>query len=233
MLLHQQILSTDALQAPAVIAPPSWTLTGNGIILLYRFPEKFIRKNGFLADYQQDSYKGLVGSVMLVDYHTTPVGPYQEILFIPGLFRLMDQYTFSISKIYVSSHDSVWNGIENWGIPKEHCSFDLQTCDNRTDYFSASLHKKPFFEATIQRGGFSFPLTTTLFPLRITQRLRDDLVLTKPSAKGKAYLGQLKNIRINAELFPDFSDLKPLSVLVVKDFQMVFPTAKFQPIQPV
>jgi len=232
MLIHQQTLSTASLSPPSIIAPAPWELTGNGYILLYRFPKEFIKKSGFLAGYQDISYKGLLGSMMLVDYHTTPVGPYRELLFIPGLFEMMDKYTFSISKIYVSDENSVWNGIENWGIPKELSDFDVQTLDDHTEKISLMKEGKPFFEATIRRGNFSFPLTTAFFPLRITQQLGSDWILTKPSAKGKAYFGKLTNIKINAELFPDIEPLKPVAALAVKDFQMIFPRGEFKPIKP-
>lgn len=212
----------NTLPPPSLVVSPPWTLTGNGIILLYRFPKNWVEKNGFLADYQSSTFKGLIGSVMLVDYHTTPVGPYRELLFIPGLFELLGQKTFSISKIYVSSHDSVWNGIENWGIPKEQCDFDIQT-HSREEHFGATLNGNTFFEANIQRTGFSFPLTTAFFPLRITQRLRQDLILTLPQAKGKAYWGKVKDITVQSDLFPDISSFKPLATLIVKNFEMTFP----------
>ncbi len=231
MFLHQQTLSTNSLSLPTIVAPPPWTLTGNGYIFLYRFPNKFIQENGFLSDYQRVSYKGLVGCVMLVDYHTTPVGPYQELLFIPGVFKMMDKNTFSISKIYVSDQNSVWNGIENWGIPKEKCDFKIQAMNERTEEFVALLNGEPFFEATIRRGNFSFPLTTKLFPWRIMQQLREDWVLTKPTAGGKAYFGKLTEVKVNPEFFPNIAPFKPLGVLVVKDFQMVFPPAEFRKIE--
>ena len=97
------------------IAPAPWTLKGNGYIFIYHFPKEFVEKFGFLADYQRLSFKGdFVGTVMLVDYETSAVGPYQELLFVPGRMTFNKKKLFSISKIYVSSDDSVWNGNENW-----------------------------------------------------------------------------------------------------------------------
>ncbi len=217
---------------PLIIAPAPWTLTGNGIILLYRFSKKWIEENGFLADYQRESFKGIVGSVMLVDYQTSPVGPYKELLFIPGYFKIEDKNTFSISKIYVSSQESVWNGIENWSIPKELADFTIEQPDKRTKLFSASLNDEPFFEATVQRSRFSFPFSSALFPLNITQRLGQELLLTKPSAKGKAYFADIKDIKINAALFPDISSLRPLTALVVENFEMTFPVPEKTPTNP-
>jgi hypothetical protein len=208
---------------PLIIAPAPWTLTGNGMILLYRFSKKWIEKNGFLADYQQDSFRGFLGSVMLVDYHTSPVGPYRELLFIPGHFKMAGISTFSISKIYVSSQESVWNGIENWGIPKELANFAIEQPNERSKIFRASLNDQPFFEATVKRGRFSFPFSSSLFPLNITQRLGQDLLLTKPSAKGKAYFADIKNVKVNSVFFPDLNSLSPLTALVVENFEMTFP----------
>lgn len=208
---------------PAIVAPPPWSLTGNGYIFLYRFPEVFIRENGFLALYQADGYEGLLGAVMFVDYHTTPVAPYQELLFIPGLFKLGGRRTFSISKIYVSSYESVWNGIENWGIPKELADFSVEKIDNRTDRLVARHGGAPFFEATVQKGRFSFPIATGFFPLKITQQLGNELLLTKPTAKGKASFGKILDLKIDNTHFPDFKQLRPVAVLSVTGFEMGFP----------
>jgi Acetoacetate decarboxylase (ADC) len=211
------------MQQPSIIAPPPWALTGNGYIFLYRLPQQFIQENGFLAPYQAEAYRGLVGAVMFVDYATTPVGPYHELLFIPGLFKLGGQHTFSISKIYVSSYESVWNGIENWGIPKELANFNVQKIDDRTDKLVAAHNNKPFFEVILKKSKWSFPLTTSLFPLRITQQHHQSLLLTKPSARGKARWATLLDVQIDAAHFPNFAPFKPVAVLAVEDFQMGFP----------
>ncbi|RZK00390.1 MAG: acetoacetate decarboxylase, partial [Flavobacterium sp.] len=116
---------------PTQIAPPPWDLTGNGYVFLFHFSKAFVQEQGFLDDYQKDTYKGGLlglGTVMLVDYTTSDVGPYKELLFVPGRFSFNKpaDNTWGISKIYVSSYYSVWNGRENWGIPKELAEFNIQ-----------------------------------------------------------------------------------------------------------
>jgi len=208
---------------PAIVAPPPWSLTGNGYIFLYRFPADFVRENGFLAPYQAHGYRGLLGAVMFVDYHTTPVGPYKELLFIPGLFKLGGRRTFSISKIYVSSSESVWNGIQNWGIPKELADFAIETIDDHTQRLVARHNSEPFFEVVVQKNHFSFPINAALFPLKITQQLGSELIMTKPSAKGKASFGKILDLKINSAYFPNLEKLKPIAVLAVTGFEMGFP----------
>jgi hypothetical protein len=47
--------------------------------------------------------------------------------------------------------------------------------------------------------------------------------LTKPSAKGKAYFADIKNVKVNSVFFPDLNSLSPLTALVVENFEMTFP----------
>jgi hypothetical protein len=115
--------SPDFAKDENEIACAPWKLTGNGYILLYRFTKAFVAEHGFLADFQKEKFVSGWGAVMLVDYQSSPVGPYHELLFIPGLFSFNKKKVFSISKIYVSTQSSVVNGIENWGIPKEFAEF--------------------------------------------------------------------------------------------------------------
>jgi hypothetical protein len=208
--------------SPIQIAPAPWNLTGNAYFMVYRFSKKFVQENGFLADYQQDRFLGYVGTVMLVDYKTSGVGAYQELLFIPGMFTFNWKKMFSITKIYVSSQDSVYNGIENWGIPKELADFDWKQNDDGSEDITVKFEGKQFFKTTIKKGFLSFPITTSIFPLQIVQKLRKDLIITNPTAKGNATLSKIKSIVVDKTLFPDLSKASPLLTMKVKDFEMTF-----------
>ena len=204
------------------IAPAPWNLTGNAYIMVYKFSKDFVDEYGFLADYQRDRFLGYVGTVMLVDYQTSAVGPYRELLFIPGMFTFDWKKMFSISKIYVSSRDSVYNGIENWGIPKEFADFDwLQNADGSED-ISVKIEGQEFFKAHFKKGFVSFPLTTKIFPSNVVQKLRKDLIITNPTAKGKATLAKMRNVKVDKKFFPDLSKATPLMTMKVKNFEMTF-----------
>ena len=204
------------------IAPAPWNLTGNAYIMVYKFSKDFVKEYGFLTDYQRDRFLGYVGTVMLVDYKTSGVGPYRELLFIPGMFTFDWKKMFSISKIYVSSQDSVYNGIENWGIPKEYADFNWQTNPDGSEDISVNLEGKEFFRITIKKGFISFPITTSILPLTVVQKLRKDLIITNPTAKGKATLASIKSIEVDKNFFPDLSKASPLITMKVKDFEMNF-----------
>ncbi|MCC9134885.1 acetoacetate decarboxylase family protein [Pontibacter silvestris] len=209
---------------PNLVSPPPWQLTGDGVVLLYHFPDEFNKQYSFMADYQQQAYKGWVGAVMMVDYKTSGVGPYRELIFIPGLFDLNGKLSFSISKIYVSTYDSVWNGIQNWGIPKELADFSVATYADGTKEFEVSKNDKTFFEASLKPFGIRLPITTKVLPLvRVIQQLRDQLLLTRLDARGQTQLSSLKSIYSDASFFPPVHQLKPLVSMSVHDFLMTFP----------
>jgi acetoacetate decarboxylase len=73
---------------------------------------------------------------MLVDYEQSPVGPYQELLFIPGRFQFGRRRYYMVTQIYVSTQVSVENGQENWGIPKQLAQFHFETVDERVKQFT-------------------------------------------------------------------------------------------------
>lgn len=205
-------------------APPPWKLKGNGYIFLYHFPKSFVEKLGFLADYQADRYNGdFVGTVMLVDYSTSAVGPYHELLFVPGRLNFDKKKIFSISKIYVSSQDSVENGIANWGIPKELADFKITKLNEKEEIVEVMIAGKTFFKVHLYKRSFKFPISTKFFPLKLAQKLGNDLLITSSPAKGKASFAKLLNIEVDNAHFPPISQLKPLTILAVSDFEMEFP----------
>jgi hypothetical protein len=222
--------SPDFAKDENQIACAPWKLTGSGYILLYRFTKAFVAEHGFLADFQKEKFVSGWGAVMLVDYQTSPVGPYHELLFIPGLFSFNKKKVFSISKIYVSTQSSVINGIENWGIPKELADFHWRK-KQISDHIAISKDGVSFFEADFIKRRICFPISTTILPLTIVQAHKNRLMLTKPKSSGMAYLAKLQNIKVNSDFFPDLTKVKPLLVLRVENFKMEFPVPACQAFQ--
>ena len=208
-------------------APAPWYLTGKGVVLLYHFPHAFNARNGFMDEYQRQGYQGWLGAVMMVDYASSNVGPYQELLFIPALFQLGGRWTFSISKIWVSTEDSQLNGQRNWGIPKELANFETSQGDSGIQNFRVSNKNNTFFEASIKAGGFPLPFSSRLLPLtRIAQLEQQQLLLTNIQARGHARFAKLQSVAANEDYFPPLQQLRPILTLSVKDFEMTFPVAQ-------
>ena len=200
--------------------PAPWTLRGEGIILLFRFKKEWITKAGNLPEHLEGKFKGGFGYVMLVDYQESPVGPYRELLFIPGKFG--KEKLQAITTIFVDSEASTANGRANWAIPKQTADFNWQK-EKGLDKVEVSLNGKPVFRARIRSGGISFPMSTALLPIRLRQELAGQVLFTQPEGKGWGNMASIQDLEVDPQLFPDIRGIKPLLALKVSPFTLTFP----------
>lgn len=210
--------------------PAPWQLYGKGYILLYKFNSAFAAKYGHVPGFLQGQFAGGFGSVMLVDYASSDAGPYSELLFIPGKFRHKERKLNTISKIYVSSMESVVNGRNNWGIPKEQADFQFEDQGNGREQVRISVNGTEAANLTLRAFGPSFPVSTKLMPFPLVQQYEDKYFYTSFSGKGKGKLARIEHIAVNGSLFPDISIVKPIAVLKVEPFHITFPVAKVEPV---
>ncbi|KAF2638171.1 hypothetical protein P280DRAFT_455978 [Massarina eburnea CBS 473.64] len=77
-------------------------------------------------------FKGGLGLIIIVRYKETPVGPYDEIILIPGSFAVpqpkdgpikIPKNALRVCRIYVSQRTTTYNGRLNWNIPKHLARF--------------------------------------------------------------------------------------------------------------
>jgi Acetoacetate decarboxylase (ADC) len=214
------------------LKPAPWELTGEAIVIVHKFSEKFVKTNGYLSDYQSDNWNGGLGAVMCVNYQTSNVGPYFELLFIPGTINLKNlnlekiKSGFTISKIYVSTMNSVENGKNNWGIPKELADFQWINIDRNTTEIKVSIDGIEFFTAIFKNKSFSIPITTSFIPLKIIQKLDEKYFRTEPKASGKASFAKVEEMKVEQKYFPKINECKPILVSKISNFKMIFPTAE-------
>ena len=208
----------------AKLVHPPWQLCGEGHVFLFRTPTTWAKSNAFLADYQRKALRVGVGAMMLVDYQASAVGPYYELLFIPALFNIKGRYTFSISKIYVSSEASVVNGKHHWGIPKELAHFTRTITDPNREEWEVSLPDGTvFFSVKLEKTRLRIPISTGLFPLSIVQQQTMGYTLTRPSASGKAGRVKATDWSIRSDYFPNVAELSLLLSTHISSLSMVFP----------
>lgn len=113
-------------------------------------------------------FLGGLGTVWIVRYTSSPIGPYDELLYAPGDFETPSGgKATSITRIYVSTAVSVYNGRKIWNIPKHLARFSFVPLGaNRTqievsDYYGDG-DAAPFFAAiaTPQRFVPALPFAT-------------------------------------------------------------------------
>jgi Acetoacetate decarboxylase (ADC). len=118
-----QIIPSDT----ALTHLPPWQLRGDAFILNYWISPSFIQQAQMFR--LATSPLGRVVQVLLVRYHDSPVGPYDELLILDHPLWSKKRLS-SIPKIYVSTDISVIHGQKLWGIPKELAKFEWQQHDN-------------------------------------------------------------------------------------------------------
>ncbi len=204
-----------SIQAP-------WNLKGYGYILIYKFKKEWIMESPHIDDEVKQNFKGGFGSIMLVNYKSSNVGPYKELLFIPSSFSIKNKKKKRISKIYVSTQESVENGKRNWAIPKEFANFKFIKTDRNSENIIVSKNNIDFFNINLQSSSLMFPVNTNLMPFPLAQRYNDKIYFTKFNGKGWGRFTKIKNISVNSDYFPSFAS-KPLIAIKIQPFNINFP----------
>ena len=216
---------------PVTDAPAPWDLTGRGYISLLRFPAGHGGQDDFLPpELSGRRHPSRFALMMFVDYADSPVGPYHELLFIPGRFPFAGGAPrLTISRIFVSSMDSVINGRRNWGIPKELAQFDVQYRDGGVDRVRLSQGGQSFAELTYSRLPLSLPFTAALVPRSwrtLGQVYEGQTFLYAPEARGWIRPGRLRSAQVDPAVFPDVGTARDLLTVEVPRFAMRFPKAE-------
>ncbi len=210
---------------------PPWHLKGTAFALFFRFSPSFVKTQGFLPPAIQENFQGGIGTVLLIDYSSCEVGPSKELIFLPGRFRYAGSLFHTITKIYVSTQISVVNGKLNWNMPKEIATFEIKK-EGLVEQIEISCQGGAIASFTLKTSGIGVPVTTALIPpsWRTLAQLDEDaqkLYLVTPRARGFLKRASLLKASINKDYFPDVTKHKPLAVLKLERFSMVFPEAKF------
>lgn len=111
--------------APIELAPAPWTLKGTVysitlVPLSDDLPNKaFPPLERQYASATEGEYLGILGMIQIIRYSESPVGPYDELLIVPGFFKYNhtnaegereEKKNVRVSRIYVSQKYTCWNG---------------------------------------------------------------------------------------------------------------------------
>jgi hypothetical protein len=214
--------------------PAPWDLRGRGWIVALKLPAMSPARDAFLPQELAGQGRALASLLMFVDYDSAPCGPYRELLFIPGAFPFSDgRRHFTISRILVSTWESVANGRRNWGIPKDRADFEVEygAAPAAVDRISVASEGRQLcaLELRVLRGLPRLPVPGALVPQRLrtlAQRHRGQDYYYAPRAHGWVRPGRLLDWSFDPELFPDVSAAAVVAVLRVEDFRMRFPVAR-------
>jgi Acetoacetate decarboxylase (ADC) len=228
------VLQPDASLPDVPLRPAPWDLRGSGWIVALRLPPGSPARDAFLPAELAGRGRSPASFLMYVDYAESGCGPYRELLFIPGSFPFEDGRShLSISRILVSTWDSVVNGRNNWGIPKDRADFEIErpAGAGRDERIRVTSDGREVCELRFAASRLAPPLPVSgglvLERLRtLAQNLRGRTYYYAPEARGRVRPGRLLSWRFDATLFPDLAAAAVIAVAKVDSFRMRFPVAR-------
>lgn len=205
-------------------APAPWNVKGRAYWIVYRFPEAFLREafgNGVTLD-------GGIGFVGLVDYSSTNVGTYQELMLIPGRARYPGARGYSVSHIVVDSEASMVNGRANWGIPKGMAEFDWSQGEKGEERIVVRQEGETMINMSLRPRGPSIPFHSRLIPggLSIVQRANGTTLKTSFTTQCRMRWARVVGCECPGTRFPDVSRYTPLAAIYMPHFNIDMAPAK-------
>lgn len=228
------MLQADAILPEVPPRPAPWNLRGRGWIVALKLPPQHPAHDAFLPAELTGRGRGLASFLVYADYGESDCGPYRELLFIPGAFPFDDgRRHLSISRILVSTWDSVVNGRNNWGIPKDRADFEVQQ-QGREESVRVTSEGREVCELRFAALRFAPPLPVHggIVPAGLrtmAQRFRGNSYFYAPGARGRVRPGRLLSWRFDPGLFPDLAGAAVVATLKVESFRLTFPAARVQP----
>lgn len=214
------------------LKPAPWNLSGQAYVISVRLPAVQLERDSFIPAGLKRATRSRIAQVMFVDYAGSDVGPYHELLFIPGKLGFGTERFLSITRIFVSTWDSVINGEINWGIPKDRCDFQVSYGADGVDHVAlTAADGMRFAELELQAHGPRLPAPGHWVPkrLRTLAQLRDGKRYSyTPEARGHFRFARVRNWRFDARYFPDLARGEVVSAVKLTDFRMIFPLAHIQ-----
>ncbi|MFY0689368.1 MAG: hypothetical protein JXQ90_19510 [Cyclobacteriaceae bacterium] len=196
------------------ISSPPWRLKGKGYIFVYSFS-----KHKLDSHFTSLDYLGGLTLLMLVDYSESNIGPYHEMLLIPGKSRFNGITGYHISHIHVSTEISTINGRANWGIPKTTLPFQVDEGLRNWRIGDSS-------DVQVRPTSLQLPVFTHFLPYQLIQQLNETVYKLRPSAWGTAGLAKLDNFNSDLPGFELLNNEKPLIGLYANKFHLTFPNPK-------
>ena len=213
---------------PLSITPAPWKLRGDGYVFLLKLPMPRGRAELFASQELAEARFGQLGCVMYVEYTSSPVGPYRELLFIPGTFRFGRRRLPSITKIYVSTQASVDSGQHNWGIPKELAHFSVVDGSDGVKRVSLAVGGRTVVELWLRHGRLGVPVTSSLIPRdmrTLGQAFSGRTYAVSPSAHGMMQRAKVMHAWSELGMFADLAPERVVAAVHLSKVDLTFPPA--------
>lgn len=196
---------------------------GSGYISIYNFSEEFVKNDTFLDSKLKNMYVGGLGAVVYINYESSSVGPYKQLLFIPGKFESNGKSRYVISKAYVSTQAAADFCKEKLSCDAEVANFEQKSITDDIEHVSICNEKGNILSFEIEEWGLRFPVSTSLVNFPIMQLDEDGTpMLFEYKGEGEARFSKRISIEIRPALFPDFAQFSSIAMVKIDKFSLSF-----------
>lgn len=215
-------------------------IAGRGAIVLYRFDAEKVEKNCFVPKPYAGLALGGLGAVLALDYFESPIGPFRELVLIPGKFKLeacaegrADESGSGecriATKVYVSDNNPKLLLVNTRGISQELAKIytSPQSAEawalNVADSDSESAIQQDFCSLEVEPIGPVFPLSSSIVPLNFLADHVSNRFRATVSSKAIARLASLSHAQSDPIRFLDFDSYSPLACIYLDSFTAELP----------
>jgi hypothetical protein len=172
-----------------------WNLEGESCMFVGSAPSSGYPAGTYFPGMIEDreNFIGGTSALMLLTYTNTnnPIGPYHELVFIPGFFKTPDGKSgWRVTQIYVDSQHSLQEGRRIWGTPKHFANFDWKKLSSNVNELTVTLEDKTvIFRAKITDSKIpAFPIHTWPLPTPFTNIVQTGVTKVGTDAEDGRYL---------------------------------------------
>ncbi|MBJ7472387.1 MAG: acetoacetate decarboxylase family protein [Solirubrobacteraceae bacterium] len=206
--------------APALVPAP-WALSGQAVVLLLR------------ATARRGGTPGLAGrfsAVAFVDYATSGVGPYRELLHVPRVTRWSDAIGPTVAGIWVTTQASVVSGNHNWGLTKKLARIERERVGGgRPEHWIAEDEAGELGSLVHRPWGVPVPVGKPRAGGRLLQR-RDGFAWATPvSVFGLARPTSVWDVKLDADRVTDLERHRIVAAFSITSGRMGFHAATIRP----
>lgn len=211
-----------------VLAPAPWQLRGEAYAFFVKLPLPRGRAELFAPSELAEARFGQLGLVMFAEYGDSPVGPFHELLFVPGTFRFGKRRLPTITKLYASTRASVEIGRRNWGIPKEQADFEVDQGRDGVKRVTMRVEGTTAVELWFRHGTLPLPFTSSLVPSSLCtlgQVLGGQTYRFAPSFRGLMQRAQVLHAWSEPGMFCELAAERVVGAMRLSKCELSLPSA--------
>jgi hypothetical protein len=213
--------------------PPPWHLHGDAYGLLVWMPKRAPQLGEPPSTSRAQPQHSGPGLMAFIRYDDSEVGPYDELLWLqPCAHGAGRAWRPSVTRIFVSTEPSVYNGRVNWGLPKELASFSVRPLSGGSLHVEVTSGGEPVASFTFSSGQRWLPFETRLIPRpwrTLVQELEGRRFKTVPRLRGRLHRARSSELVVNPALFPDVRTGSTLAEFCLRRFEMLVPEPDVSP----